>query len=92
MAGRQPSQLFFDENLRACRRRFAASCARQRKLVNGWKRQSLSQGLPDDFMSCCSAQNKTRVECWPARQWGKLTVRPGTQPDFPEMQSFTRSE
>lgn len=43
-------------------------------------------------MSCCSAQNKTRVECWPARQWGKLTVRPGTQPDFLEMQSFTRSE
>ena len=43
-------------------------------------------------MSCCSAQNKTRVECWSARQWGKLTVRPGTQPDFLEMQSFTRSE
>lgn len=54
--------------------------------------ESGRQGLPDDFMFGGSAPNKTRVEFWPARQWGKLTVRPGTQPDFPEMQSFTRSE
>ena len=43
---------------------------------------------------CPAAQHKIKRGLsvgWP-RQWGKLTVRPGTQPDFLEMQSFTRSE
>lgn len=38
-----------------------------------------------------SSPHKTRVELRPARQWGKLTLRPGTQPDFPKVQRFTRS-
>lgn len=43
---------------------------------------------------CPAAQHKIKRGLSVGRlvNGGKLTVRPGTQPDFLEMQSFTRSE
>ena len=62
MAGRQSSQLFFDENLRACCRRFAASCAHQRKTVNGWvKTAVIKSGRGGGRMILCpAAQHKIK--------------------------------
>lgn len=64
MAGRQSSQLFFDENLRACCRRFAASCAHQRKngqwLARRVKTAVIKSGRGCRMILCPAAQHKIK--------------------------------